>query len=83
MQKVKDINEAIAYLRDGDILTKNGKDMFAFKNDRVYRYDNGTKFSLTLEDFYSLYKNNDFYLYEEAIEIDDQKDEDYYRYYKK
>ena len=83
MQKIKDINEAISYLKQGDILTENGKNNFVFKNNRIYNYNEGTRYSLELEDFVKLFNKNTFYLYEESAEIDENKDEDYYRYYRK
>lgn len=84
MEKINGINEAIFRLKDKEILTTNLKDFFVYKNKRVYRYFNGSAFSITLEDFLDLYKNTDFYIYEdESVYIDAEKDEDYYRYYKK
>lgn len=83
MQKCNDIVEAISYLKQGELLTSNGKDQFIYKNKKVYRYSDGSHYGLDLNDFASLYRNNNFYLYEEAMEIDDKKDEEYYRYYKK
>ena len=83
MQKLRDINETIAYLNDGDIVTSNGKDQFVLKEKKIYRYNSGTKYSLELKDFIELYRNTSFYLYEEAFTIDEKKDEEYYRYYKK
>ena len=83
MQKIKDINEAISFLKQGDILTENGKNNFVFKNNRIYNYNEGTRYSLELEDFVKLFNKNTFYLYEESAEIDENKDEDYYRYYRK
>ena len=83
MQRLADINESLNYLKQGDILTCNGKDQFVLKNKKVYRYDSGTHFGLDIKTFVELYRNSVFYLYEEAVEIDDKKDEEYYRYYKK
>lgn len=83
MEKLNDINEAISYMRQGDIVTGNGKDIFIIKNDRVVRYSEGTQYSLKIDDFIDLYKKNNFYLYEDSVEIDEEKDEAYYRYYKK
>lgn len=83
MQKLEDINEVISYLRDGDIVTSNGKDQFIMKNERVYRYCDGTHFGLDLKEFIELFRKNRFYLYEESVEIDETKDEAYYRYYRK
>ena len=83
MQKLNDINETLTYLSDGDIVTTTGKDLFVMKNKKISRYFNNNRFVLELNDFVSLYKNTNFYLYEESIDIDESKDEAYYRYYKK
>lgn len=83
MQKLKDINETLSYLNDGDIVSSNGKDLFVMKNQKITRYFDNNRFVLELNDFVSLYKNISFYLYEESIDIDESKDEAYYRYYKK
>ena len=83
MQKLRDTKEALSYLKEGDIITTNGKDQFVYKNEKVYCYADGNHFGLSVTDFVSLYINKTFYLYEEPITIDETKDEDYYRYYKK
>ncbi|MBR0418772.1 MAG: hypothetical protein IJI66_06360 [Erysipelotrichaceae bacterium] len=83
MQKLTDIREAVSYLQEGDIVTSNGKDFYVLKNDKVHIYSNGSHYSLELSDFARLYNKNTFYLYEESAEIDETKDEAYYRYYRK
>ena len=83
MQKLNGITETISYLKEGDIVTSNGKDQFVMKNNKICHYGNGSHFSLDIKSFLDLYKKTDFYLYEEAVEIDEKKDEEYYRYYKK
>lgn len=83
MQKLNDINEALSYLREGDIITSTGKDQFVLKNDKVYAYNQGNHYGLEVKDFIDLYRKTVFYLYEDSIEIDQDKDEAYYRYYKK
>lgn len=83
MELLKDMSEVLAYLRKGEILTSNGKDQFVLKKERVYRYCEGTRFSLELKDFVQLYTKNRFYLNEESVQIDESKDEAYYRYYRK
>ncbi|MBP5279438.1 MAG: hypothetical protein J6Z03_03060 [Erysipelotrichaceae bacterium] len=83
MQRLKDISEAIGYLRDGDIVTTDGKDQFILKNEKIYRYREGTRYGMDIKDFMELYNKNTFYLYEESVEIDESKDEAYYRYYRK
>ncbi|MBQ2509619.1 MAG: hypothetical protein II529_02225 [Erysipelotrichaceae bacterium] len=83
MRKMRDVSEAFLYLKEGEILTSDGKDQFVLKQDRIYRYDRGTRFSLPAEDFLQLYQKSSFFLYEETAEIDETKDEAYYRYYRK
>jgi len=83
MEKLQDINEALEYLKQGDIVSTNGKDQLILRNKKIYRYENGTSFPMVQNDFLSLYKNSSFYLYEDSNYIDEDKDEAYYRYYKK
>ena len=83
MRKMRDVSEAFLFLKEGDILTTDGKDQFILKQDRIYRYASGTRFSLPIEEFLQLYQKSSFFLYEETAEIDETKDEAYYRYYKK
>ena len=82
MQQVEKA-EIMSLLESGFILTSNGKDLFVLRNKRIHHYGDGIHYSLNKDEFLSLYKNNRFFLYEESVEIDDSKDEDYYRYYKK
>ena len=83
MRKMRDISEAILYLKDGEILTGSGKERFILKQEKVYCYNDGTRFSLTEDEFLQLYQKSSFFLYEETAEIDETKDEAYYRYYRK
>lgn len=83
MLKMKDINEALDYLMQGEVLTCSGKDMYVYKNEKIVYYNEGTRFNMNINDFMQLYRKNSFYLYEETAEIDLDKDEAYYRYYKK
>ena len=83
MELLKDINEALNCLYDGNILTMNGKDFYVLKGEKVFCYNEGTRFSLDLKDFIDLYNKSRFYLFEESAEIDETKDEAYYRYYRK
>ncbi len=83
MELLKDMNEVLSYLREGEVVTCNGKDLFVLKGEKVWRYAEGTRFPLSLKDFIELYMKNRFYLYEESVEIDETKDEAYYRYYRK
>ena len=78
------INEAIKMLKEGAILTTNNNNHFIYKNEKFYHYFNDSLIKLDLNNFIEIYKKEVFYLYEEnGIFIDDSKDEDYYRYYKK
>ena len=77
------MNEVLSCLQEGEVVTSNGKDLFVLKGEKVWTYREGTRFSLSLKDFAELYKKNRFYLYEESVEIDETKDEAYYRYYRK
>lgn len=84
MEKLNSFNEALLALKDKEILTTNKKDRFVFKKSNVYVYNNGTSFVLTLDDFNELYKEKTFYIFEEEGSfIDNDKDEAYYRYYRK
>ncbi len=84
MEKLNNIQEAILALKDKEILTTNKKDRYVFKKNNIYVYNNGTSFVLTLDDFKELYKEKTFYIFEEEGSfIDNDKDEAYYRYYRK
>ena len=83
MQKLEEMDEIIFALKQGDMLTCDGKDRFVYKKQRVYCYNQGTRFGMDLDEFKELYRKQVFYVYEEQIEIDEEKDEAYYRYYPK
>ena len=83
MEKIKNITEVIEYLKDGAIITSGRGDHFLMKEGRIHHYDKGTHYSLTIEEFKELYEKNDLGLYEPSFEIDETKDEAYYRYYRK
>ena len=84
MEKLNSINEAIFHLKEKEVLTTSKKDYFVYKKDRVYRYFDGSCFTLDIDDFKELYRQENFYIYEDDnVYIDNDKDEAYYRYYKK
>lgn len=83
MIKVNNIREAFDYLKEGELLTSNGKDQFILRKQKVIRSFEGNMFSLSIDDFIDIYSNTTFYLYEDVQVVDEEKDEAYYRYYKK
>ncbi|MDO4940789.1 MAG: hypothetical protein Q4E33_03755 [Erysipelotrichaceae bacterium] len=83
MEKLSGVAEALAYLKQGDIITSNGKDQFILRDKKICRYDNGSYFAVDINDFLDLYKSSNFFLYEDSVYIDEEKDEAYYRYYRK
>ena len=84
MQKIESFNQVLEYLKDKTILTTNGKNIFIMKEEKIFSRQEGSTYSLKIEDFIDLFKDTIFYIYEDdGVYIDDHKDEDYYRYYKK
>ena len=83
MKKVNSIEEALDYLKEGEILTNDGTSLFRMKKGRIRISQSGSSFSLESEDFLSLYQHTPFFLYSEDNLIDEEKDEAYYRYYRK
>ncbi|MBO4358199.1 MAG: hypothetical protein IKX97_05725 [Erysipelotrichaceae bacterium] len=83
MEKIETVSEALLMMKDGYPVTLNNKDFFIFRNGRIHHYDSGTHFSLSEKDFVELYKKNSFFVMEETVQIDETKDEAYYRYYRK
>ena len=69
---------------DKEVLTTNKKDRYILKKDNIYVYGEATSFVLSLEDFRDLYQEKTFFVFkEEGAYIDNDKDEAYYRYYRK
>ena len=84
MDKLGNLNEVLYHLKDKQILTTRNKDQFVYKKEKIYRYFNGSCIVLSLDDFIELYGDETFCLYEDdTVFIDEEKDEDYYRYYRK
>ncbi len=83
MRRLNDIKEASKYLLNGEVLTSNGEDLYYLRKEKVFCRRQGSSFILTVEDFLNLYANTVFFLYEEENGIDEEKDEAYYRYYRK
>lgn len=84
MERCKDFNEALYYLKEGEMLTTRELDQFYLDKGMVERRFHGSHFRLSWEDFKELYQGTVFYVYEDSEElIDPEKDEAYYRYYRK
>jgi len=84
MEKIESFNLVIDYLKDKAILTTNGKNRFYLIEDKIVCRNDGSSFKLSIDDFKSLYQKDNFYIFEDNSSfIDDSKDYDYYRYYKK
>lgn len=83
MLKISDFKTVLDYLKDGAIITSNGRDEFFLDKKQIVYHQDGTTFRLNAKDFGDLYCNTVFYLMEEEVSVDETKDEDYYRYYKK
>ena len=82
---VLNIAYALAFIKRGDILISfvdNKKTFFALKKDRVFIQNQSISFSLTFEEFESLYGQSKFVIYDpnSEVEIDTLKDEEYYSY---
>ena len=75
MEKINSFDEVLLYLKDKAIITTDGKNMFYLKDGKVIHKFKGNSLSLKKEDFFLIEDN--------SVYIDDNKDEDYYRYYKK
>lgn len=84
MKTTFNIEEAINELKNGEVLCTNFNNQFVYKNEKIVHYFNGSVISMSIDNFIELYRNELFYLYEDnGTYIDDSKDEDYYRYYRK
>lgn len=84
MEKFETFAEVLLALKDGDFVTLNGSDTFYLRNTTITHKFKGNSIRMSFEDFSSLYKEKDFYLKEESkVEIDQDKDKDYYERYRK
>lgn len=84
MEKIETFAEVLLALKDGEFITLNGGDTFYLRNTTIVHKFKGNSIKMSFEDFQSLYKEKDFYLKEETkVEIDQDKDKDYYERYRK
>lgn len=84
MKKIENQEEMLCYLKQKQRLYIAKDDFFIMKDDNIYEFNKGSRFILSYEDFIALYEQKDFYYLEDDNSfIDNDKDEAYYRYYKK
>ncbi len=83
MKKLESMRDVLEALKAGEILTTNASDLFQYKKGMIRVRNAGTRYSLSLEDFLDLYQHSTFFLYSDDNAIDEEKDEAYYRYYRK
>jgi len=84
MKKIESFEFVKEYLKEGAILTTDLKNRFAFRNEKVICQRDGSSYKLKMDDFIITHHKETFYLVEDDdVYIDDNKDEDYYRYFKK
>ena len=84
MEKLETFTDVLLSLKDKEVLTTNKKDRYILKKGKIYCFMDGTSFVLSLEDFKDLYQEKTFFVFkEEGAYIDNDKDEAYYRYYRK
>ena len=76
------INDAITYLKEGEVLLSidNNSSLFKYKNNKVLIVNKNYKSYITLEDFINLYKEVKFIIYNPKDNelIDESKDKEYY-----
>ena len=78
-KQIYTINEAIVLLNEGAKLRDSLSRIFLLKKERIYVYSNSSSYSLTINEFLSLYKDNEFIIYvDDEDGIDAKKDEEYY-----
>ena len=82
MQKIQN-QEALALLKKGEILMSRKGDQvqfYALVNDRIRIQNTNSRYTLSLEEWLTLFSDEEFWLYEpvEANEISLEKDAEYY-----
>ena len=84
MRRLESFKEALIYLHNGAILS-TGSCREIFKDrERIRLRNEGSSYSLSLDEFRTLFFQEIFYYREEdGVTIDEEKDIDYYRYYRK
>ena len=83
-EQVYKITEVVELMKDNIIFysidNKGRKVIYVLKNKKIIVQSNAYKLSLDKDEFISLYKNEEFYLFEEENEafVDEEKDKEYY-----
>ena len=78
-KEIYGVNEALVLFKEGIKLKDNLSRIFFLKNKRIYVYSSSSSYSLTINEFLELYKDNKFIVYlDDDGEIDAKKDEEYY-----
>ena len=83
-EQVYKITEVVELTKDNIIFysidNKGRKVIYVLKNKKIIVQSNAYKLSLDKDEFLSLYKNEEFYLFDEENEafVDEEKDKEYY-----
>ena len=83
-EQVYKITEVVELMKDNIIFysidNKGRKVIYVLKNKKIIVQSNAYKLSLDKDEFISLYKNEEFYLFDEENEafVDEEKDKEYY-----
>ena len=83
-EQVYKINEVVELMKDNIIFysidNRGRKVIYVLKNKKIIVQSNAYKLSLDKDEFISLYKNEEFYLFDEENEafVDEEKDKEYY-----
>ena len=83
-EQVYKITEVVDLMKDNIIFysidNRGRKVIYVLKNKKIIVQSNAYKLSLDKDEFISLYKNEEFYLFDEENEafVDEEKDKEYY-----
>lgn len=83
-EQVYKITDVVELMKDNIIFysidSKGRKVIYVMRNKKIIVQSNAYKLSLDKDEFISLYKNEEFYLFEEENEafVDEEKDKEYY-----
>ncbi|MDD6250521.1 MAG: hypothetical protein PUA88_05765 [Bacillales bacterium] len=83
-EQVYKITDVVELMKDNIIFysidNRGRKVIYVLKNKKIIVQSNAYKLSLDKDEFISLYKNEEFYLFDEENEafVDEEKDKEYY-----